>query len=111
MLNSQDGPGHGECDVFVAPDGNVKEVLCYDYGFRSGFGRLYQGGDGEIPKGFFALARPTPYSLARHFMPGISVVDRHLCVYVWICSFMLIWETCKSLFAFPGAVDTCQYEC
>ena len=58
MLNSQDGPGHGECDVFVAPDGNVKEVLCYDYGFRSGFGRLYQGGDGEIPKGFFALARP-----------------------------------------------------
>ena len=44
--------------MFVAPDGNVKEVLCYDYGFRSGFGRLYQGGDGEIPKGFFALARP-----------------------------------------------------
>ena len=59
MLNSQDGPGHGECDVFVAPDGVVKEVLCYDYGFRSGFGRLYQGGDGEIPKGFFALVRPT----------------------------------------------------
>ncbi|KAK9834268.1 hypothetical protein WJX81_001729 [Elliptochloris bilobata] len=55
LLSSQDGPGHGECDVFIAPDGNVREVLCYDYGFRSGFGRLYQGGDGEIPKGFFAL--------------------------------------------------------
>jgi len=58
VLDSQDGPGHGECDVFVAPDGKVKEVLCYDYGFRSGFGRLYQGGDGEIPKSFLALVRP-----------------------------------------------------
>ena len=29
--------------------------MCCDYGFRSGFGRLYQGGDGEIPKNLFAL--------------------------------------------------------
>lgn len=44
-----------DCKVFVAPDGNIQEVMCCDYGFRSGFGRLYQGGDGEIPKSAFAL--------------------------------------------------------
>ena len=44
-----------DCTVFVAPDGNIQEVMCCDYGFRSGFGRLYQGGDGEIPKSAFAL--------------------------------------------------------
>jgi len=43
--------------VFVAPDGNIQEVMCCDYGFRSGFGRLYQGGDGEIPKSAIALVR------------------------------------------------------
>ncbi len=43
--------------MFVAPDGNIQEVMCCDYGFRSGFGRLYQGGDGEIPKSAFALVR------------------------------------------------------
>ena len=29
--------------------------MCCDYGFRSGFGRLYQGEDGEIPKNIFQL--------------------------------------------------------
>ena len=86
MLNSQDGPGHGECDVFVAPDGNVKEVLCYDYGFRSGFGRLYQGGDGEIPKGFFALARPTAV-FAWALLPTQLVAER-LCLSVWMCFYL-----------------------
>ena len=43
--------------MFVAPDGKIQEVMCCDYGFRSGFGRLYQGGDGEIPKSAFALVR------------------------------------------------------
>ncbi len=43
--------------MFVAPDGNIQEVMCCDYGFRSGFGRLYQGGDGEIPKSALALVR------------------------------------------------------
>ncbi len=79
VLNLQDGPGHGECDVFVAPDGQVKEVLCYDYGFRSGFGRLYQGGDGEIPKGFLALVRPRgsdrrPFEHFRAKQPCVRVV-------------------------------------
>ena len=56
MLSSQDNAGE-DCSVFVAPDGTVQEVMCCDYGFRSGFGRLYQGGDGEIPKNAFALVR------------------------------------------------------
>ena len=55
MLTSADNE---DCTVFVAPDGNIQEVMCCDYGFRSGFGRLYQGGDGEIPKNAFALVRP-----------------------------------------------------
>ena len=74
-----------DCPVFVDKDGNVMEVscspyaavvastllparhiefhnvvlqaMCTDYGFRSGFGRLYQGGDGEIPKNLFELVR------------------------------------------------------
>ncbi|KAK9820361.1 hypothetical protein WJX72_009421 [[Myrmecia] bisecta] len=43
------------CDVFLDSTGQVMEVMCCDYGFRSGFGRLYQGQVGEIPKSFFAL--------------------------------------------------------
>ena len=59
MLTSADSD---DCSVFVAPDGNIQEVMCCDYGFRSGFGRLYQGGDGEIPKNALALvcAGPSP---------------------------------------------------
>ena len=49
-----------DCSVFVAPDGNIQEVMCCDYGFRSGFGRLYQGGDGEIPKNALALVNTGP---------------------------------------------------
>jgi ubiquinol oxidase len=56
VLSSVDNAG-GDCSVFVGPDGEVQEVMCCDYGFRSGFGRLYQGGDGEIPKNAFALVR------------------------------------------------------
>ena len=99
MLNSQDGPGHGECDVFVAPDGNVKEVLCYDYGFRSGFGRLYQGGDGEIPKGFFALARPRAvFPLGRStLLPSVHLLWNVSFLSVWMCSCLSAWGTCKSL--------------
>ena len=33
----------------------LTQVMCCDYGFRSGFGRLYQGEDGEIPKNIFQL--------------------------------------------------------
>ena len=56
VLSSIDNAGE-DCSVFVAPDGSVQEVMCCDYGFRSGFGRLYQGGDGEIPKNAFSLVR------------------------------------------------------
>ena len=35
------------------------QAMCCDYGFRSGFGRLYQGGDGEIPKNLFVLVHLT----------------------------------------------------
>ena len=37
----------------------LTQVMCCDYGFRSGFGRLYQGEDGEIPKNIFQLVRPS----------------------------------------------------
>lgn len=50
----------GTCDVFVGPDGGVMEVMCCDYGFRSGFGRLYQGEDGEIPLNIFQLVITSP---------------------------------------------------
>eukprot|EP00884_Botryococcus_braunii_P010314 jgi/Botrbrau1/19284/Bobra.0073s0027.1 len=43
------------CQIFVDEDGEIIEVMCCDYGFRSGFGRLYQGGDGEIPANFLTL--------------------------------------------------------
>ncbi len=33
------------------------QVMCCDYGFRSGFGRLYQEGYGEVPKNVFELVR------------------------------------------------------
>lgn len=33
----------------------VPQVLSVDYGFRSGFGRLYQADDGEIPANLFQL--------------------------------------------------------
>ena len=58
VLSSQDNAGE-DCAVFVTPDGSIQEVMCADYGFRSGFGRLYQGGDGEIPKNFFQLVGAT----------------------------------------------------
>ena len=40
------------------PDKGALQAMCCDYGFRSGFGRLYQGGDGEIPKNLFELVGP-----------------------------------------------------
>lgn len=42
------------------PPQNLKskqQIMCGDYGFRSGFGRLYQGGDGEIPAAAWELVR------------------------------------------------------
>lgn len=54
VMRSEDLP-EGECDVFVGPEGEVIPVMCVDYGFRSGFGRINQGGDGEIPKNILGL--------------------------------------------------------
>ena len=57
MLNPQDGPGHGMCDVHVAPGGNMQEVLCYDYGLRLGCGAWTRAATARSPKGFLALTR------------------------------------------------------
>ncbi|KAK9801410.1 hypothetical protein WJX73_007777 [Symbiochloris irregularis] len=48
-------PTHDGCEVYVDADGAVVPVMCVDYGFRSGFGRLNQGIDGEIPKNIVSL--------------------------------------------------------
>lgn len=52
---SLDSDGNGTCDVVFGANGDVTQVMCCDYGFRSGFGRLYQDQFGEIPKNFFSL--------------------------------------------------------
>jgi ubiquinol oxidase len=44
------------CPVFIDRDGEVLEVACCDFGFRSGKGRLYSDDYGTIPKGFIPLA-------------------------------------------------------
>ena len=43
------------CQTSDSPNKVALQAMCCDYGFRSGFGRLYQGGDGEIPKNLFEL--------------------------------------------------------
>lgn len=45
-----------ECVVVFGSDGEPYEVMCHDYGFRTGTGRLYQVGYGEIPKNVWELA-------------------------------------------------------
>ncbi|GFR41184.1 hypothetical protein Agub_g1853, partial [Astrephomene gubernaculifera] len=50
-------PGNGECPVFKDPKGRVIPAMCADYGFRSGAGRLYQEGYGEVPKDVWQLAK------------------------------------------------------
>ncbi|KAK9866364.1 hypothetical protein WJX84_011013 [Apatococcus fuscideae] len=50
-----DADGNDVCDVVFGSNGDVTQVMCCDYGFRSGFGRLYQDQFGEIPKNFFSL--------------------------------------------------------
>lgn len=46
----------GNCPVFVDREGNMIEVMCCDYGFRSNSGRMYQQGYGQIPKSAWSLA-------------------------------------------------------
>lgn len=45
-----------QCIPFVDRDGNAVQVLCGDYGFRSGAGRMYQDRYGEIPDNAWGLA-------------------------------------------------------
>eukprot|EP00877_Chromochloris_zofingiensis_P007896 jgi/Chrzof1/335/Cz01g12010.t1 len=44
------------CKVFIDRDGDVIEVMCCDYGFRAGSGRLYQEKYGEVPGNVFEMA-------------------------------------------------------
>jgi ubiquinol oxidase len=43
------------CPVFIDREGNIVEVMCCDYGFRSNSGRLYQQGYGQIPDSAWTL--------------------------------------------------------
>jgi len=44
------------CKVFIDRNGQFKESLCCDYGFRKGAQRMYEDGvDGQIPDGAFQL--------------------------------------------------------
>jgi ubiquinol oxidase len=45
----------GSCKTFVSPEGEVMEVMCADYGFRSGNMRLYQDEYGSVPTNAFSL--------------------------------------------------------
>lgn len=46
---------HDECDVMYDREGNLIKPMCCDYGFRSGTGRMYQDGFGEIPMNAWEL--------------------------------------------------------
>eukprot|EP00803_Ostreobium_quekettii_P005253 evm.model.scf_13EXC.9 EVM.evm.TU.scf_13EXC.9 scf_13EXC:133518-136722(-) len=45
-----------ECDTIYDRNGDVVEVMCCDYGFRSGTGRMYQDGYRAVPKSAWDLA-------------------------------------------------------
>ncbi|GIL82973.1 hypothetical protein Vretimale_8495 [Volvox reticuliferus] len=46
-----------ECSAFIDRDGEFVEVLCCDYGFRTGASRMYsKDADGRIPRNAFQLA-------------------------------------------------------
>ncbi|KAF6256800.1 plastid terminal oxidase [Scenedesmus sp. NREL 46B-D3] len=44
------------CRFFVDRDGQMIRVMCCDYGFRAGAGRLYQDKYGEVPDNVFVMA-------------------------------------------------------
>lgn len=50
------GSNKEDCDVFIDRDGDFVKVMCCDYGFRAGAGRMYRGNDGRIPMNMFQLA-------------------------------------------------------
>eukprot|EP00873_Tetraselmis_striata_P028119 jgi/Tetstr1/448383/TSEL_035663.t2 len=45
-----------ECRTFTDRDGNFSAVMCGDYGFRSGTGKIYEETDGTIPDSIWTLA-------------------------------------------------------
>jgi len=48
--------GLTKTDVFIDRQGQFVQVMCTDYGYRSGVGRMYQAADGTIPVSGFELA-------------------------------------------------------
>lgn len=52
MTREADGD---ECKTYKTPDGDVQEIMCVDYGFRSGNMRLYQEEYGSVPPSVFAV--------------------------------------------------------
>jgi hypothetical protein len=51
----QQQPDTDNCRVFVDRDGDMIRVMCCDYGFRTGSGRLYQDAYGEVPADVFTM--------------------------------------------------------
>lgn len=55
-IRTPDGPlPQNECQPAYDREGNIVEVMCCDYGFRSGTGRMYQDRFGEIPMNAWEL--------------------------------------------------------
>jgi hypothetical protein len=45
------------CRIFIDREGKMIRVMCCDYGFRAGAGRLYQDNYGEVPQNVFRMVR------------------------------------------------------
>lgn len=60
-LSTSDGPKlvqetvDDTCPTFIDSSGAIMEVMCSDYGFRSGSMRLYQESSGSVPDNVFVL--------------------------------------------------------
>lgn len=55
-IPKDDGDDTETCETFYDRDGNIIPVMCCDYGFRSGSGRMYQEDYGRIPTSGIQLA-------------------------------------------------------
>ncbi|KAG1680404.1 hypothetical protein FOA52_015495 [Chlamydomonas sp. UWO 241] len=50
-----ESPAVKDCVVFIDRDDQMVPILCCDYGFRSGTGRMYQDADGKLPDSALAI--------------------------------------------------------
>jgi len=50
------GNNEEDCRILYDREGNIQQVMCGDYGFRSGTGKIYEETDGSIPKSMWELA-------------------------------------------------------